>query len=76
MRFMTLDEIKRGAQLPAAGDQVAFKDSEGRVRKGTVRIKAVRCGREGCKKCPHKSYAYAQYRDGKKVREKYVGIVR
>ncbi|MBA7657654.1 hypothetical protein ES703_65594 [subsurface metagenome] len=41
-----------------------------------VRIKAVRCGKINCTRCPHHSYAYAQFRIGKKVTEKYLGVVK
>ena len=47
----------------------------GRVFLGRVRIKAVRCGKKNCTRCPHHSYAYAQFRTGKKVTEKYLGVV-
>ena len=43
---------------------------------GRVRLKSVRCGKKGCTRCPHHIYAYAQFRDGKKVREKYLGVAR
>lgn len=76
METVTLDEIRStGRQIPPGG-RVAFNDPEGRVRIGTVRIKKVRCGRKGCTKCPHERYAYAQYRVGDKVRDKYIGKVR
>ena len=38
-----------------------------------LKIKAVNCGKEGCTKCPHAHYVYLQWREGKKVREKYLG---
>jgi len=28
---------------------------------GTVRVKAVRCGKQNCTKCPHGYYAYFVY---------------
>jgi len=76
MRTITLDEARQGSFQVHQGDSVAFKDKEGRVRIGTVRIKEVRCGKKNCKKCPHYKYAYAQYRVGPKVTEKYIGIAR
>lgn len=47
-----------------------------RVFSGSVRIKAVTCGKKGCTKCPHRIYAYARFRKGKKVTEKYLGVAR
>lgn len=76
MKTLTLDEAKKDIHRISPGDLVAFDDGKGRVRIGTVRIKKVRCGKKNCKKCPHQIYAYAQYRDGKKVTEKYIGVAR
>lgn len=74
--LLTIDEAKEQIQWLQPGYRVALPDKEGRVRIGTVRIKKVRCGKKNCKKCPHAIYAYAQYRVGKKVTEKYIGIAR
>lgn len=76
MATITLDEAKRDIAGIEAGTRVAFVGAKGRVRIGTVRIKSVRCNKEGCTKCPHATYAYAQYRVGSKVTEKYIGKVR
>lgn len=62
---------------PHEGDFVNIEDTEtGESYSGKVRIKAVRCGKDGCTKCPHKIYAYAQFRVGRKVTEKYLGVAR
>jgi len=58
------------------GQVVRFIDKEGNLRIGSIRIKAVICGKPYCHKCPHKIYAYGRYRSGNKVREKYIGIAR
>jgi len=59
------------------GRSVTLIDHEDdRVFSGSVRIKAVNCGKAGCTKCPHHIYAYAQFRKGKKVTEKYLGVAR
>lgn len=58
------------------GDDVLFMASDGYIRRGSVRIKEVRCGKGNCSKCPHRIYAYARYRVGKKVTEKYLGVAR
>jgi len=75
MADYTLDDIIESRQLPLARDSIAFQDRTGRVRLGTVRIRPVRCGKKGCTKCPHHIYAYAQYRVGKKVLDKYLGYI-
>jgi len=76
MNTITLDEARKAGRQILPGERIAFKDLEGRVRIGTIRIKEVKCGKPECTKCPHSRYAYAQYRDGAKVREKYIGVVR
>jgi hypothetical protein len=76
MPAYSIDEAKEDISRIQEGDSLFFKDKYGRVRKGTIRLKAVWCNKKGCTKCPHKIYAYAQYRDGKKVTEKYVGVAR
>lgn len=59
------------------GKYVIIKDTKtGDEHVATIRIKAVRCNKPNCHKCPHYSYAYAQFRDGSRVREKYLGAVR
>lgn len=76
MLFITIDDAKKRISFLRPGDRVSFIDREGWVRIGTVRIKKVTCGKKGCTKCPHAIYAYAQYRVGKKVTEKYIGVVK
>ena len=59
------------------GNSVAVRDTKtGKIHLATIRIKAVNCGKSNCHKCPHYRYAYAQFRDGQKVREKYLGVVK
>lgn len=76
MKFLSLDDVKDGATVLDQKDHVAFHDKDGRVRIGTVKFKEVRCGKKNCKKCPHKTYVYAQYRDGNQVKTKYVGVAK
>ena len=44
-------------------------------RRGTVtyRQERVRCGREGCSGCPHGPYWYAYWREGGRLRSRYIG---
>lgn len=74
----TFEDVSKKIEWPVyEGKQVNIEDlRSGGQFTGTVRTKAVRCGKPTCKKCPHKIYAYAQFRDGKRVREKYLGIAR
>lgn len=41
--------------------------------KVTYRQELVRCGRENCSKCPHGPYWYAYWREGGRVRSRYIG---
>ncbi len=48
----------------------------GRVGGWTVRIRAVRCGKPTCRKCPHCFYAYAEKRERGRLKTRYLGVVR
>lgn len=39
----------------------------------TFRCEYVRCGKPGCRSCPHGPYWYAYWREGKRTRKRYVG---
>ena len=41
--------------------------------KVSLRSQMVRCGKPGCTKCPHGPYWYAYWREGPKVRSRYIG---
>jgi hypothetical protein len=41
--------------------------------KVTYRQERVRCGREGCSRCPHGPYWYAYWREGGRLRSRYIG---
>lgn len=38
-----------------------------------LKVKAVKCGKPQCKKCPHEWFVYAQWKEKGKVKEKYLG---
>ena len=61
-----LQMLIRGLLLedPPSGDR------SGRV---TFRQEMVRCGKDGCTKCPHGPYWYAYWREGGRTRSRYVG---
>jgi len=50
-------------------------DHEPGPRKGkvTFRQQSVRCGKKGCTSCPHGPYWYAYWREGGRMRSRYVG---
>jgi len=56
--------------LHSVGDAAAEEVESGSV---TYRLEAVRCGKEGCTTCPHGPYWYAYFREGDKLRSRYIG---
>ena len=51
-------------------DAVAVDDESSGV---TYRLESVRCGKPGCTSCPHGPYWYAYFREGGKLKSRYVG---
>jgi hypothetical protein len=45
----------------------------GRRGKVTFRQEMVRCGRATCGRCPHGPYWYAYWREGGRLRSRYIG---
>jgi hypothetical protein len=45
-------------------------DADGGV---TYRLEKVRCGKPGCASCPHGPYWYAYFREGNRLRSRYIG---
>ena len=37
-----------------------------------IRVRPIYCGKGACKSCPHMFYAYKVWREGNRVREKYL----
>lgn len=51
-----------------------FEPPQGRARgKVSYRQEHVRCGKERCTRCPHGPYWYAYWREGGRVRSRYIG---
>jgi hypothetical protein len=42
-------------------------------RKVTYRQEPIRCGRANCTRCPHGPYWYAYWREGGRLRSRYIG---
>lgn len=59
--------VQRGFTAEAAGGQ------ERRPGKVTYRLESVRCGKAGCTTCPHGPYWYAYWREGGRLRSRYIG---
>ena len=45
----------------------------GPAPKVTFRQETVRCGKKGCKSCPHGPYWYAYWREDGRLRSRYIG---
>jgi hypothetical protein len=58
-----------------AGDMAAAREADepGSPLNVTYRQQAVNCGKPACSKCPHGPYWYAYWREGGKVRSRYIG---
>ncbi|MDQ3757282.1 MAG: hypothetical protein M3394_05500 [Actinomycetota bacterium] len=63
--------LARGRLAALAGDGPQFGDEGG--PKVSFRRQSVRCGKPTCTRCPHGPYWYACWREGDKVRTRYIG---
>ena len=90
MRLSESEKAEREAMLEAILARTRKKEKEaamnlatetgsatlGHIRGWTIRVRAVRCGKPSCKKCPHKFYAYAEKREKGKLKTRYLGVLR
>jgi hypothetical protein len=60
----------RGLLVTRHGEAPEESRRKGKV---TFRQEHVRCGREGCTGCPHGPYWYAYWREGGRLRSRYLG---
>ena len=59
--------------LHARGDEAASADLDETGPPVTYRLESVRCGKPGCTTCPHGPYWYAYFREGGKLKSRYIG---
>jgi len=61
--------------IPVAERRVVVR--ERRTGAGTLRLEKVKCGKPGCKSCPHPQgeggYWYLYHREGGKLKSRYLG---
>ena len=62
--------LARGRLREKQGPQFSDETGEPKV---SYRQQHVRCGKAGCTRCPHGPYWYAFWREGAKVRSRYIG---
>jgi hypothetical protein len=58
--------------LMAMGDEEGAREQAGDPEV-TYRLETVKCGKPNCRSCPHGPYWYAYYREGKRLRSRYIG---
>jgi hypothetical protein len=64
----------RGLLVSRLGTDIdAGGGDAGRRGKVTFRQEMVRCGRATCRRCPHGPYWYAYWREGGRLRSRYIG---
>jgi hypothetical protein len=78
-----LDEFDLRRLMLYAGELVAARTGSPPAResrppvpgrpKVSYRQQRVRCGKDGCTRCPHGPYWYAFWREGGRVRSQYLG---
>lgn len=62
----------RGLLLGSSGPE--FEKPDRRVEPTvTYRQQAVKCGKNGCTRCPHGPYWYAYWREDGRLRSRYIG---
>ena len=62
----------RGLLLHRDGPGFAEERAE-EQSKVTYRSELVRCGKDGCSRCPHGPYWYAYWREEGRLRSRYIG---
>ena len=62
----------RGLLVSRVGGEPVGANRPGRG-KVTFRQERVRCGRASCSRCPHGPYWYAYWREGGRLRSRYIG---
>ena len=60
----------RGLLLHSGGGLEESSRTESKI---TYRLEPVRCGKTGCARCPHGPYWYAYWREGGRMRSRYIG---
>ena len=65
--------LARDAEAPDVLGDGEPDERKGRPGKVTYRQERVRCGREGCSRCPHGPYWYAYWKEGGRTRSRYIG---
>lgn len=63
----------RGLLVSRRDDVFELEEEEPPRGKVTYRQEHVRCGKDACTRCPHGPYWYAYWREGGRLRSRYIG---
>lgn len=63
----------RGLLIGADGGPAFEAAERAGEAKVTYREQQVRCGKQGCTRCPHGPYWYAYWREDGRLRSRYIG---
>jgi len=75
-RIEELERLKkRLKELEEEERKLLDELSELGLPRGSIVAKYVKCGKEGCRKCPHGPYYYLVWKEGGKTKWKYIGKV-
>jgi hypothetical protein len=64
----------RGLLLAMGDDAHTERHAEDEMGRVTYRLETVRCGKKACTSCPHGPYWYAYWREGGRLRSRYIGV--
>jgi hypothetical protein len=76
LRSLDQHELRRllifikGLLVAREGPDPPIGDGSHRV---AYRLEMVKCGKPQCRSCPHGPYWYAYYREGTRLRSRYIG---
>lgn len=81
VRFVVGGRSAKQAQVVLSESTVKVKINDPELKKRLLdkkpvsyQVKYIRCGKEGCSKCPHGPYIYAFWRsEGGRVKTEYLG---
>ena len=75
-RIEELERLKkRLKELEEEEQRLLDELSELGLPRGSIVAKYVKCGKEGCRKCPHGPYYYLVWKEGGKTKWRYIGKV-
>ncbi|HSG78995.1 MAG TPA: hypothetical protein VLD62_05385 [Acidimicrobiia bacterium] len=73
VREMDEHELRRLLILTKARLEAQGADFDGAAPNVRLRSQLVRCGKDGCRTCPHGPYWYAHWTENGRRRSRYVG---